>query len=67
MIFGKDRFLQFRAKACIRPKEELYIFQSTVPGPLAADRVLGAGPPPSTFSHRLMAQESPTKPKNGPR
>jgi oxalate decarboxylase len=39
------------------PKEELYIFQSTVPGPLAADRVVGAGPAPTTFSHRLMAQE----------
>lgn len=36
-------------------KEELYIFQSKVPGPLAADRVVGAETPPSTFSHRLMA------------
>jgi oxalate decarboxylase len=32
------------------PKEELYIFQSTV-------RVVGAGPVPTTFSHRLVAQE----------
>jgi oxalate decarboxylase len=39
------------------PEEELYIFQSKVPGPLAADRGVGAGPPPFAFSHRLMAQE----------
>jgi oxalate decarboxylase len=39
------------------PKEELYIFQSQVPPPLEADRVLGAGPVPHTFSHRLAAQE----------
>jgi oxalate decarboxylase len=39
------------------PREELYIFRSEVPGPLADDRVTGAGPPPLTFSHRLMDQE----------
>jgi oxalate decarboxylase len=39
------------------PKEELYIFQSQVPPPLEADRVVGAGPVPHTFSHRLAAQE----------
>jgi oxalate decarboxylase len=39
------------------PKEELYIFESQVPGPLAADRVVGAEPVPVTYSHRLMAQE----------
>src|SRR5208282_5961714 len=36
------------------PKEELYIFESQVPGPLAADRVVGAGPVPVPYSHRLM-------------
>ena len=46
------------------PKEELYIFLSEVPGPLAADRVVGAGPVPLTFSHRLMAQE-PIRTKGG--
>jgi oxalate decarboxylase len=46
------------------PKEELYIFQSKVPGPLAADRGVGAGPPPFAFSHRLMAQE-PIRTKAG--
>src|SRR5208337_3828585 len=39
------------------PRHELYIFPSQVPGPLAADRVVGAGPVPHTYSHRLMAQE----------
>jgi oxalate decarboxylase len=39
------------------PKKELYIFQADVPGPLAADRMAGAGPVPRTFSHRMMAQE----------
>jgi len=46
------------------PKEELYIFESQVPGPLAADRVVGAGPVPVTYSHRLMAQE-PIQTKGG--
>jgi oxalate decarboxylase len=46
------------------PKKELYIFQSEVPGPLAADRVVGAGPVPLTYSHRLMAQE-PIRTKSG--
>jgi oxalate decarboxylase len=39
------------------PKTELYIFQSKVPGPLAVDRVAGAGPVPLTYSRRLIAQE----------
>jgi oxalate decarboxylase len=46
------------------PKAELYIFESQVPGPLAADRVVGAGPAPSTYSHRLMDQE-PIQTKGG--
>jgi oxalate decarboxylase len=43
------------------PKEELYIFESNVPGPLATDRVVGAGPPPSTFSHRLRSSRRPAR------
>jgi oxalate decarboxylase len=39
------------------PKEELYIFQSKVPGPLTADRATGAKPVPTPYSHRLSAQE----------
>src|SRR6202163_727031 len=39
------------------PQKDLWIFQAPVPGPLAADRVAGAGPVPNTFSHRMLAQE----------
>jgi oxalate decarboxylase len=39
------------------PQKDLWIFQAAVPGPLAADRVAGAGPVPNTFSHRMLAQE----------
>ena len=39
------------------PKEELYIFQSKVPGPLAKDRVAGLGPVPESFSHRMIKME----------
>jgi oxalate decarboxylase len=46
------------------PEHELYIFQSQVPGPLAADRMAGAGPVPQSFSHRMLAQE-PIRTKGG--
>jgi oxalate decarboxylase len=46
------------------PEKELWIFEAEVPGPLAADRVAGAGPVPMTFSHRMMAQE-PIRTKSG--
>jgi oxalate decarboxylase len=46
------------------PREELYIFESQVPGPLAADRVEGAGPVAVAYSHRLMDQE-PIETKGG--
>ena len=39
------------------PDKELYIFQMDPPGPMKDDQVPGAGPPPRTFSHRMMAQE----------
>src|ERR1700704_5056108 len=39
------------------PQKDLWIFQAPVPGPLAADRVAGAGPVPNAFSHRMLAQE----------
>jgi oxalate decarboxylase len=39
------------------PQKDLWIFQAPVPGPLATDRVAGAGPVPNTFSHRMLAQE----------
>lgn len=39
------------------PKNDLWIFQAKAPGPLAADRIVGAGPMPTTLSHRMLAQE----------
>lgn len=39
------------------PKEELYIFNSNVPGPLAKDRVAGLGPVPESLSHRMIKME----------
>jgi oxalate decarboxylase len=39
------------------PREELYIFRSQVPGPLASDRVVGAGELPTSYSYRLMDQK----------
>jgi oxalate decarboxylase len=46
------------------PPSELYIFESKVPGPLAADRVVGAGPVPLSYTHRLMDQK-PISTKGG--
>ena len=46
------------------PEKDLWIFQAPVPGPLAADRIAGAGPAPNTFSHRMLAQE-PIRMKGG--
>src|SRR6266446_573175 len=46
------------------PEKDLWIFQAPVPGPLAADRVAGAGPVPNTFSYRMLAQE-PIRMKSG--
>lgn len=46
------------------PKSELYIFPTQIPGPLAKDRVVGNGPVPLSFSHRLLAQE-PIRTKSG--
>ena len=39
------------------PDKELYIFPSTVPGPLTADRVAGLGPVPVSFTHRMIRIE----------
>jgi oxalate decarboxylase len=46
------------------PGEELYIFRSDVPGPLAQDRVAGLGPVPLTFTHRMSSLE-PVRMKYG--
>jgi len=39
------------------PKEERYIFQGKIPGPLAKDKVKGLGPVPLTFTHRLIQMD----------
>ncbi|MDB6066138.1 MAG: oxalate decarboxylase, partial [Pedosphaera sp.] len=39
------------------PEKDLWIFQAEAPGPLANDRVAGAGPVPQALTHRMMAQE----------
>lgn len=46
------------------PKEELYIFQMEVPGPLEKDRVIGNGPVPLPFSFRL-SDVAPIRTKGG--
>lgn len=46
------------------PERELYIFPGPVPGPLADDKLGGAGPVPRSFSHRMLAQE-PIRSKGG--
>ncbi|MGY2052031.1 oxalate decarboxylase family bicupin [Methylobacterium sp. JK268] len=46
------------------PEKERYIFPAPQPGPLAQDRMGGAGPVPQTFSHRMLAQ-SPIQTKGG--
>ena len=46
------------------PRQELYIFESQVPGPLDADRVVGAAPVAEIYSHRLMDQQ-PIETKGG--
>src|SRR5207237_3844724 len=39
------------------PQKDLWIFKAAVPGPLAADRVAGAGSVPNTFSNMMLAKE----------
>ncbi len=43
---------------------ELYIFPAPLPGPLSADKAMGAKPVPQRFSHRMMAQE-PIRTRSG--
>jgi oxalate decarboxylase len=62
-VLAKNFGVPERAFAGI-PDKELFIFQSKVPGPLASDRVAGAGPVPTSFSYRLLAQE-PIRMKGG--
>jgi oxalate decarboxylase len=55
-VLAKNFGVPERAFAGI-PDKELFIFQAKVPGPLADDRVAGAGPVPHSYSHRLLAQK----------
>ena len=36
------------------PKKELYIFNSSLPGPLNKDKIVGLGPVPCPLSHRMI-------------
>jgi len=56
VVLAKNFGVSERAFASI-PKSELYIFRSNVPGPLAQDRVVGAGPTPVNYVHRMQAQD----------
>ena len=46
------------------PDHELDIFQAPVPGPLSAERIVGAEPVPEPFTHHLLEQE-PVRTKGG--
>lgn len=46
-----------QAQVAQLPKEQLYIFQAEVPGPLDTDRIEGAGQVPNWFKFSLMGQE----------
>ena len=52
-VLAKNFGVPERAFANI-PKEELYIFESIVPGPLETYRVVGVGPVVTSYSHLLM-------------
>jgi oxalate decarboxylase len=62
-VLAKNFGVPERAFANI-PEKELFIFQAKVPGPLATDRIAGAGPVPRSFSHRLLAQ-NPIRTRGG--
>ncbi len=44
--------------------KDLYIFKAPIPGPMPADRLMGAAGVPDSFSHRMMAQQ-PLKTRSG--
>jgi oxalate decarboxylase len=55
-VLGKNFGVPESAFASI-PKSELYIFRANVPGPIAQDRVVGAGPTPVNYFHSLSGQD----------
>jgi oxalate decarboxylase len=62
-VLAKNFGVPERAFAAI-PDKELFIFQAKVPGPLAGNKVTGAGPVPTPYSHRLLTQK-PIRTKGG--
>ena len=62
-VLAKNFGVPERAFAAI-PNKAVFIFQSKVPGPLAKERVAGAGPVPLSYSHRMLAQ-TPIRSKGG--
>ena len=63
-VLGKNFGLPEEEFARIPDPSQRYIFPLPVPGPLGSDRIAGAAPVASSFSHRLMAQE-PIRTKSG--
>ena len=62
-VLAKNFGVQESAFANI-PKAEKYIFRADIPGPLSKDRVVGAGPTPVIYTHKMSSQE-PIKSNNG--
>jgi oxalate decarboxylase len=62
-VLAKNFGVPVKAFAAI-PEKEKFIFQGKPPGPLAADKVAGAGPVPKPYRHRLLARD-PIRTKGG--
>lgn len=62
-VLAKNFGVPERAFAGI-PDKELFIFQAKVPGPLVENKVSGAGPVLTPYSHRLLTQK-PIRTKSG--
>ena len=63
-VLAKNFGVSADAFSKIPNPSELYIFKAPVPGPLGADKLMGAPPIPDSFSHKMLAQE-PIRSKSG--
>ena len=63
-VLGKNFGISPSSFADVPDPSQLYIFASSLPGPLSADKVGDKVAGPQTFSHRMLAQE-PIKTKSG--
>ncbi|WP_274608675.1 cupin domain-containing protein [Mesorhizobium sp. 113-1-2] len=63
-VLAKNFSIPASSLANLPDPSELYIFPAPVPGPLSADKIVGAVEVPQRFSHRMMAQ-APIKTKHG--